>query len=345
MSNGRVPISQVAEVAGVSAQTVSRVVNKRPGVASDTRQRVLNVISELGYRPSRAAQALRGGGRTIGVVGFGLEYFGPSRTLVGISNGASLLDYEIMLELVQDPEDFDVEQILDKMLASHVNGIVWGIPHIGNNMEKVLQFVRDSASIPVIFTDIAPEPDISGVMTDNYLGGELATRHLIEGGHTIIGHISGPMSYYSARQRKAAWEDVLRAHGLENDSSLVEKGDWSAESGAVAFQQLMERRPDITAIFVGNDYMALAVLYVANQLGLRVPEDVAIIGYDDMLEARFFQPALSSVRQDIVGMGVRAVEELITRIEKLQIDDVMPPALIWTKPELSIRDSSIRANR
>jgi LacI family transcriptional regulator len=344
MNGRRVPIGHVAEVAGVSAQTVSRVINKRPGVAPETRQRVLEVIADLGYRPSRAAQALRGGGRTIGVVGFGLEYYGPSRTLVGVGNGAQALDYELLLELVQDPEYFDVEQILDKMLANHVNGIVWGIPHIGNNMETVLQFVRSSSPIPIIFTDIAPEPDLSAVITDNYLGGELVTRHFIDQGHTVIGHITGPLSYYSARMRRAAWEDTLHAHNLSHNSSLTEEGDWSARSGAAAFEQLIRRRPDMTALFTGNDQMALGVLYVANRMGLRVPEDIAIIGYDDIPEAQFFQPSLSSVQQNIVAMGARAVEKLVASIERLQVGDVLQPAQIRIQPELVIRDSSVKRN-
>jgi LacI family transcriptional regulator len=343
MNNRRVPIGQVAEVAGVSAQTVSRVINKRPGVAPETRRRVLEVISSLGYRPSRAAQALRGGGRTIGVVGFGLEYYGPSRTLVGIGNGAQKLEYELILELIQDPEYFNVEQILDKMTANHINGIVWSIPHIGDNVETALQFARSSPPIPIIFTDIAPEPDISAVLVDNFLGGELATRHFIEQGHTVIGHITGPLSYYSARTRKTAWANTLQIHSLGHDESLAQEGDWSAKSGATAFEALIHRRPDITALFAGNDQMALGALYVARTLGLQVPEDIAIIGYDDIPEAQFFQPALSSVRQNIVEMGSRAVEQLVTRIEKLQVDEVIEPCVVWIRPELSIRDSSVIA--
>lgn len=342
MNNKRVPIGQVAEVAGVSAQTVSRVINKRPGVAQDTRRRVMEVISSLGYRPSRAAQALRGGGRTIGVVGFGLDYYGPSRTLVGASNGAQKLDYELILELVQDPETFDVEQILDKMRANHVKGIVWGIPDIGNNMKTPVEFIRSSPSIPIIFTDIAPQPGVSGVVVDNHLGGTLATRHFIEQGHTAIGHLAGPQSYYSARMRKAAWAETLNAHHLDNDDSLTEEGDWSVQSGASAFETLMRHRPDITALFAGNDQMALGALYVANRMGLSVPDDIAIIGYDDIPESQFFQPSLSSVRQDIVKAGMYAVEELARQIGQIQVHADIEPQIIWMKPELSIRDSSVR---
>jgi LacI family transcriptional regulator len=344
MNTRRVPIGQVAAAAGVSAQTVSRVVNKRPGVALETRRRVLEVIEALGYRPSRAAQALRGGGRTLGVVGFGLEYYGPSRTLVGVSIGARSLDYEMFLELVPDPENFDVEQILDKMMSNHVNGIVWGIPHIGNNMENmeaVLAYL-DAAPIPLVFTDIAPQPGISAVMADNRLGGELATRHLIEQGHTVIGHITGPLSYYSARMRKSAWQETLRAHSLPSDDSLTYEGDWSAQSGAAAIPVLLNRRPDITALFIGNDPMALGALSAINRMGLAVPDDLAIVGYDDIPEAQFFQPALSSVRQNIVGMGIHAVEELVARIEKLRVGDVVPPRIRWDKPELVVRASSAR---
>lgn len=341
MNSRRVPIGKVAAAAGVSAQTVSRVINKRPGVALETRRRVLDVIDSLGYRPSRAAQALRGGGRTLGVVGFGLEYYGPSRTLVGIGMGVRNCDYEMFLELVPDPEYFDVEQILDKMMSNHVNGVVWGIPHIGNNMEAVFAYLH-TAPVPLVFTDIEPQAGVCAVMTDNYLGGQLATRHLIAQGHTVIGHISGPLSYYSARQRKAAWQETLAAHQLPSDDSLVCEGDWSAESGAIALTALLDRRPDITALLVSNDPMALGALSAINHLGLRVPDNIAIVGYDDIPEAQFFQPALSSVRQNIVEMGARAVEELVTRIERLQVGEFMEPAITWNKPELIVRESSVK---
>ena len=342
MQHKRVPIGQVAQAAGVSAQTVSRVINKQPGVSAETRRRVLEVISDLGYRPSRAAQALRGGGRTIGVVGFGLDYYGPSRTLVGVGHGAQKFDYELILELVQHPEHFEAEQILDKMKANHVNGIVWGIPHIGENVEAAIAFARSSSAVPIIFTDVAPQPDISGVIIDNYLGGQMATRHFIDQGHTVIAHLLGPQSSHSARMRKAAWAETLSAKQPGCDvEALSCEGDWSAQSGAVAFETLMRRRPDITAIFAGNDQMALGALYAANRMGLRVPQDVAIIGYDDIPEAPFFQPALSSVRQNVILMGISAVEALVRQIEQLQIGEAIQPHITWIKPELSIRDSSL----
>ena len=338
-NNRRIPIKDVAKAAGVSTQTVSRVTNNRPDVSPETRKHVLDVIAQLGYRPSRVARMMRGVGQTIGVVGYGLELFGPSRTLVGVQLEAQNQDYGIVLHLVQDPDEIDIEGIMEKMLENHVDGIVWCIPDINHNMDTIRAYMEHT-TIPIIFTDSTPHPSIFGISVDNRLGARLATQHLIDQGHTYIGLITGPMSYHSARERKMGWYEALEAIDLRCDESLIEEGDWTAQGGAKAFQALIERHPEMTAVFASNDQIALGVLWMARRRGLHIPDDLAVIGYDDIPEAEFFEPSLSSVRQNIIQLGTLAVVELAAIIAARQNDEGVTPRMLWIQPELAIRAST-----
>ena len=335
----RISIAEVAKAANVSMQTVSRVINEQPGVSLTTRTRVRKVIEDLGYYPSRAAKALRGASRTLGIVGYGLELYGPSRTLVGAQREASNNNYGVVLELVDDPAGFDPRRILEKMLSNHVDGIVWCIPHIADNVEKVVVHLA-KLPVPVIFTDTSSNMNDLTVTSNNYQGGRLATRHLIEGGHQTVGLITGPLSYFSARERLRGWQDALHEADLSADEDCVIEGDWTAASGAVALEALLKRRPAMSAVFASNDQMALGVLCAAEQHGLIVPRDLAVVGYDDIPEAAFFHPPLSSVHQDVVGLGASAVSHLIRAIDSLAIRGHYAPATTALEPELVIRASS-----
>lgn len=342
--NNRISITRVAQVADVSIQTVSRVINEQPGVSLKTRERVLKIIEDLGYYPSRAAKAMRGASRTLGIVGYGLEFYGPSRTLIGAQQEASRRNYGTVLELVQEPENLDVRTIFEMLLSNHVDGIVWCIGDIGNNINLVVSHL-EKVPVPVVFTDTSPTSHDLLTYCDNYLGGQLATRHLVESGHHTIGLITGPISYFSARERKRGWEDTLREYDLPWDDKQVVEGDWEAQSGAEGLRYLMKHNPNITAVFASNDQMALGVLYSAEQMGLTVPDHLAVIGYDDIPEAAFFHPALSSIRQNIVGLGVRAVNQIIQAIESTVIKGQYAPEVNVIQPELVIRASSRPAAR
>lgn len=336
----RVSMKLVAQKAQVSLQTVSRVINKKEGVSLQTRKRVQRIIDELGYRPNRIASAMRGSSRTIGVVGYGLEYYGPSRTLVGAAREASANGYSVSLQLVQEPEDFDAEAILGQMLDNKVDAIVWCIPHIGNNFDSLHKFARNITT-PIIFTDIYGVTADYVVHNDNYMGGRIATRHLIEQGHKTIALISGPESYASARERNRGWHDELTASSLTPDPDLIAEGDWTVDSGAGCFRHLIERRPDITAVFAGNDPMALGAMYVAQEMGKSIPCDLAIVGYDNIPEAEYFRPALTSVNQDTVQLGADAVRHVLSIIEKAQIGEGSGSIFDKLQPELVIRASSV----
>jgi LacI family transcriptional regulator len=336
----RVTIKQVAEEAGVSTQTVSRVINDRPDVAPETRQRVQEVINRLGYQPSSVARSLiQGRTRTLGVVGYGVEYFGPSRNLSGIEQQAGEMGYALILDLVREPEQSDVRHILREMLSRRVDGVIWAVPEIGRNREWLTQVPQ--VPVPLVFLSTQPRPGIAIANVDNRSGGRMATRHLLEQGRRNIGIITGPLSWWEARQRKCGWRDALESAGLPAPDTLVVEGDWSPASGEEGLQRLLEQCPHLDALFASNDQMALGAMKAARRAGLRVPDDLAIVGFDDIPEAAYFCPPLSTVRQDMVELGRLAVRELSRMIEtSLGGETILELRAILLRPQLIVRESS-----
>jgi LacI family transcriptional regulator len=337
----RVTIKQVAEQAGVSTQTVSRVLNHRPDVAPETRRRVQEIIDRLGYQASNIARSLvQGRSFTLGVLCWGLEYFGPSRALTGIEQEASELGYVLLLSLIRPPGNSDVRQLLRDMLARQVDGIVWAVPEIASNRAWIGE-QHSGLPVPVVFLSMRPEPGLSVAAVDNRSGGRMATKHLLDLGHQNVGLITGPLAWWEARQRQSGWQDALREAGIPIEADLVVEGDWEAASGERGLRQLLEQRPDLDAVFISNDQMALGALQAARKLGVRVPEDLAVVGFDDVPEAVYFQPPLSTVRQDMVELGRCAVRELGGMIEAAQQGEArVEPNSILLKPELIVRESS-----
>jgi LacI family transcriptional regulator len=338
---GKVTIRDVAAASGVSRQTVSRVLNNKPDVAPDTRQRVLDIIEQLDYRPSNIARSLtQGRSFTLGVVSYGVQYFGPSHTLVGIERQANEMGYQLHLSLVRDPSESGV-QILHDMVSYHVDGILWAVSEIGNNRDWTQKEICQLA-VPVVFLDMRPCPTLSVVNVDNWRGGYIATRHLMDQGHQSIGLITGPMDWWSARQRKSSWQAALEEMDLDVDESLVVEGTWSAASGERGLHRLLAQRPDVSAVFASNDQMALGALKAASEMDRKVPEDLAVVGYDDVPEAAFFSPPLSTVRQDLNELGRCAVRELARLIEARQQGQAdIEPQTILLQPELIVRKSSV----
>ena len=336
----RVTISQVAREAGVSTQTVSRVVNNRPDVSPATRRQVQEVIDRLGYRPSHAARTLsRGQSYSIGVVAFGIEYFGPSRALSGIEKRASELGYTLLLYLLRDPESNSVNQVLDELLSRHVDGIIWAAPQIGDN-RSWLNEESFSVSVPLVLHSMANHPESSITRVDNYAGGKLATQHLVQQEHRDIGLITGPMDWWEARERVRGWEDALAEAGIDKDESHVVYGNWSAASGERGLNQLLQQRPGMSAVFAANDQMALGALLAARKKQLRVPADLAIVGFDDVPEAAYFWPPLTTVSQPLYDMGCASVEELERLIRDSRQGAEIRPRTTVLQPSLIVRESS-----
>lgn len=337
----KVTIHDVAAAAGVSYQTVSRVLNERPDVSEETRERVLRIIQELGYQPSAIARSLTiGRSTTLGVVASGLEYFGPSQTLVGVEHYASQMGYSLLLYLVKDAENGEVDCILDELLSHQVSGIIWTVPEIGGNKawipEKIPQL-----PVPIVFTNASPHWEASVVQIDNVLGGRMATEHLLEQGYQHIGVISGPMNWVAAQERLEGWRQVMEENGRTVQAHQIVEGDWSTESGERGFEQLQRQYPQMDALFACNDQMALGVLQVIYRKRLRVPRDLALVGFDDIQSAAYFFPPLTTVRQDLIELGGLAMQTLGRLIENYQKRNTpRQREVLLVPPALIIRNSS-----
>jgi LacI family transcriptional regulator len=334
-------IYEVAKEAGVSRQTVSRVLNNRPDVSRETRKRIKDIMERLEYHPSAIARSLSSPkSYTLGVVTAGLKYVGPSRTLSGITRGAEELGYGLLLKELASFSANNVHPLLQWFRSHHVDGILWAAPEIGDN-RNWLEELPAEIDIPILFLTMENRADVSIVTIDNYFGGRLATQHLIGLGRKNIGHISGPLDWWEARQRKQAWEDTLAEADLQAGERMWVEGNWSSRSGKLAIGDLLDKFPEMDAIFVGNDQMALSVLQTAAERGMRVPDDLAVIGFDGIPEAEFYSPPLSTVSQNQGELGRTAVQELVRIVdEKLQDENGIQPSQISLKPELIVREST-----
>ncbi|GIK72956.1 MAG: LacI family transcriptional regulator [Chloroflexota bacterium] len=348
MTNSRsesVTIVQVAQEAGVSAQTVSRVLNNRPDVSAATRERILGVIERLNYKPNAIARGLvQRKTHSLGVIAAGLEKYGPLRTVIGIEQETRALGYSLLLSLIpDDATENQVVEALEHLLARQVDGVLWSAPEIGPN-RAWLDSLLGRLTVPTVFMSMHPHPAVTVIDTDNRMGGNLATVHLTEQGCRRVAHICGPQSQWSALQRRLGWEDALRAVGQTPDAALLVEGDWTAASGYAAIRELIERVPDLDGVFAGNDQMGLGALLAASELGIRIPEQLAIIGYDNIPEAAYMQPPLSSIRQHLHDSGAIAVRELIRQITLQRAGNNSGEGqTILVEPDLIVRRSSLYA--
>lgn len=338
----RVTIDQVARSAGVSRQTVSRVVNNHPSVAPNTRLRVQKVISRLGYHPNALARSLvRRRSHTLGVVATGLEYYGPSGTLVGIEHRATELGYSIALNLLHRPQVDDVAQVLNSLLSRQVDGIIWAVPEIGAN-RTWLQKKTPDLPVPIVFLSMHPSDNLPVVSVDNRAGGRMATDHLLAQGYRHIGLITGPLDWWEAQERKLGWEEALRDAGQDVGEHQVYEGDWTASSGQRGFCLLSDQIPDMDAVFACNDQMALGALQASRRRGLRVPVDLGIVGFDDIPESAFFWPPLTTVRQELRQLGGTAVDQVSRMIAASHGEPSLGHSeIIWLAPTLIVRESSV----
>src|SRR5215216_5853 len=341
--NMRATIKEVASVAGVSTQTVSRVINDRPDVSPETRNRVQEVIKKLSYQPSALARSLISQrSHTLGVVIAGLRHIGPSRTLSGITSAAEEAGYSVLLKELTSYDAEDIAPIFQAYVSRHVDGIIWAVPEVGENRKWVNEPPAD-IELPLVYLTMEPQDQLSIVSIDNYLGGRMAMSHLLQQGYRKIGHISGPLDWWEARQRLAAWKDSLIEAGLDYNADHCVEGNWSSASGALAIEKLFYQYPEMDAIFVANDQMALSVLQFCAEKRLRIPEDVGIVGFDNTAESAFFSPALSTVQQDQHQIAKMGVAEVIKVIESgwQGLDPVTPKSIILP-PTLIVRQSSLR---
>ena len=301
-------ISDVAERAGVSAMTVSRVLNGFPGVADGTRTRVEQAVAELGYRANSAARTLASGrSRVLGVVGVETPHYGPSGTLFAIEAAARAAGHSVHFVTMRHADAGEMRASLDELRDSHIDGVIVLAP-VRAAIEAVAGLEAD---VPHVIASADPTAGLATVGIDQEEGARLATRHLLDLGHETVHHVRGPKSWIDANARAAGWRKELRAQGRHAGTTLT--GDWSPSSGYEAGRRLAAD-PGVTAVFVANDQMALGLLRCLNEQGRSVPADVSVIGFDDIPEAEFFSPPLTTVRQDFAEMGRRGVALLLEEI-------------------------------
>jgi len=341
IKKNKATIYDVAEKAGVSRQTVSRVINNRLEVSDETRQRVKKVMAELNFQRNAVALSLsRQRSYLFGVVISGLKYLGPSQVLSGITNQAEALGYGLLLKEVQNSNSTNIIPILDWFKAHQADGIIWAAPEVEDNRQWIKDIFHQF-DIPIIFLTMEEEKDVTIVTNDNFTGAKEAVNHLIQKGRKNIAHISGPLDWWEARQRKMGWETALTEAGIHVDDRMWTQGNWSSKSGKRAFLELFEKYPEVDGIFAGNDQMALGVLQTAPGMGKVIPRDLMIVGFDGTAESEFYTPSLSTVCQNWDELGRIAVTELVSQIKnKLTENKVVEPKYITIKPKLIVRQSS-----
>ncbi|GAA2659183.1 MULTISPECIES: LacI family DNA-binding transcriptional regulator [Actinosynnema] len=304
----RVSMADVARLAGVSAQTVSRVANGHASVVGSTREQVLTAMRELGYRPNSAARALKYGEfRTIGVILFTLATVGNSRTLEAIVAHSAAEGYAITLIPVAVPTQDGVLGAFTRLDELAVDAVIVIMEvHLLDAATVTLP-----PGVQVIVVDSNGGDRYNVVDTDQAHGAGLATRHLIDLGHRTVWHVAGPEESFAAERRAQTWRETLEEAGLPVPP--LRRGDWSAESGYRIGLELADE-PGCTAVFAANDQMALGLLRAFHAKGKVVPRDVSIVGFDDLPDATSYIPPLTTVHQDFTEVGRRCVERVLRQV-------------------------------
>jgi DNA-binding LacI/PurR family transcriptional regulator len=321
-------MADVARLAGVSHQTVSRVINGSPSIRPETKARVEQAIEELGYRPNTAARALvtrRSG--IVGIVGTNSGLHGPSSIQRSVQEAARAAGYFSSLVPLAEVTREELRSALDHLARQSVEAIVM----IAAQEEALAVVHSAEAGVPMIVV----EGDLSGrglsVGVDQIDGARQATQHLIDLGHRAIYHVTGPLTYTEAKGRRTGYEYAMRAAGLVPRAEW--EGDWTAARGYQLGRELA-REGGATAVFVANDQMAIGVLHAFAEARLRVPDDISVVGFDDLPEAGYLNPALTTVRQDFNAVGQRAIDMVTATLNGASVN---VPLL---SPELIIRDST-----
>ena len=300
----------VAALAGVSHQTVSRVINGHPSIRESTRQRVQEAMLQLHYRPNRAARALvTARSRTIGVLSTtAAALYGPVSSINAIQDAGRAAGYSVAVAQLPDLTGESIAAGLDHLLAQSVEGIVVIAPQ-----EVVIEQLQSARlDVPYVTLQGGPSSLQRELTVDQVAGARAATRHLVSLGHRRIVHLSGPLTWFEAQARVHGYRQELADAGL--DPEPVPEGDWTAESGYRLGLDVL-RDPGVSAVFASNDQMALGVYHAAYEQGRRIPDDLSVVGFDDIPEAAHFWPPLTTVLQDFTDLGRRSVESLVAEIE------------------------------
>ncbi|MFF4052347.1 LacI family DNA-binding transcriptional regulator [Streptomyces chartreusis] len=308
-AGSRPVMDDVARLAGVSKQTVSRVLNDHPSVRAETRETVLSAMRTLGYRPSRSARSLASGRtRMVGVISFDAARYGPASILTAINTAAQEAGYLLSSIALDTAEPDTVVEAVNRLSAEGADGVIAIAPQLW--VGKALADTR--LDTPLIVLENGLDSDTQQVTGDSRAGARKAVEYLLGLGHRTVWHIAGPTGWTSADHRLGSWQASLEAAGAAVPTPLI--GDWSADSGYELGRQLA-RRTDVTAVFASNDQMALGLLHALHEAGRSVPGDISVVGYDDVPEAAHFLPPLTTVRTDFAEIGTRSLRLLLDRLD------------------------------
>lgn len=327
-------MTDVARLAGVSHQTVSRVLNDHPNVREQTRLRVRAAIKELGYRPNRAARALvTGKTQLIGVVAQNSTLYGPASLLSAFEEAAGEAGFAVSVGRVKVLDRESIAAAVERHRDQRVAGIVVIAP----NSSAADALADVPADVPLVTVDGDPERPTPLVTVDQAAGAFEATAHLLQAGHATVWHVSGPTDWFDAAGRVAGWRQALETYSAEVPPVVA--ADWSAAAGYKA-GQMLARMPEVTAVFASNDHLALGVLRAMHERGRRVPHDVSVVGFDDVPEAAYFIPPLTTVRPDFAAVARETLGLLLEQVSEgestrprrtiapvlVQRESVAPPA-------------------
>lgn len=334
-AGGPVTLEQVAHAAGVSPSTVSRILNGTATVSEEKRQAVDEAIRTLGFRPNPVARGLAGG-RTLSVGVLTQTISSPfyGEALHGIEDELEQVGY-IPLFVSGHWQESEERKALDALMARRVDGLIVLAGRLSND---ALRTYAGQLPVVVVGRDLQG-PRLFSLGFDNVEGGRLATQHLIDGGHERIAFIAGDPSHGDALERQAGYRLALEQAGLAYDPSLVFESDFTETGGLLAVGRLLDSRSSFTAIFAANDQMAIGASLGLYRRGVRIPDDVSLVGFDDLVGARFAVPPLTTVRQSIYDMGRQAAAAM------LQLLRGGTPEVVLPRPELVLRESTRRLRR
>jgi len=329
---GLATMSDVARLARVSTMTVSRVINDKDSVIPATRERVREAMRQLNYQPNIFARGLVSGRSwTIGVITFDTGQYGPGTALLGIERAARQRGYGVSIAALPRLDRGSMASALALLANMSADGVIVIAPHLAT-MGALSGL---GGTVPLVAVEAGQPGAAPLVAVDQRLGARLATNHLLELGHRTVWHIAGPEDWFETRERVEGWREALSVAGVPAPPLL--QGDWSAASGFIAAQELLGSRDPATAVFAGNDQMALGLLHALYERGLTAPSPISVVGFDDIPESGYFSPALTTVRQDFDEMGRRGVEFLV---EMLDGHEVASDRVALVTPELVIRSST-----
>jgi DNA-binding LacI/PurR family transcriptional regulator len=337
----KVTMRDVAEECGVSYQTVSRVINDKPSVSAKTRRRVLKAIKTLGYHPNQLARSLKTRRSSIlEVITFGVDTYVPRELIVAMGRAAIAHGYSLMFtEIPQDnPEE-------ETRLYAHLNSGLCEAAILTAPVESRLfeKISTDPPLLPTIQIRNKRGSTAPSVVVDQYYGSQLAVQHLLDLGHRQIAEISGPLNFHEAHTRHTAFLDTLQACGLAPADS-IEATEWMPQDGYLAANRLLDRGARFSGLIISNDYLALGTMLALSERGLRVPDDISIVGFDDTPESAYYLPPLTTVRQDYEALGYQSIQylvELINHQETPVHQRVLMPQLVVRQSTRAIDPVSI----